>query len=99
MNFNEILNGIIIELFGAFLIAIITGIFKLFKKKFTENTRLFMIKLKFYLCLIFILIDTYILGKSTSQYFLWNIIPLLAIIVCCIIAFHEALKYNNDNGQ
>lgn len=99
MDFNEILNGTIIELLTALIIAIFYGIWELLKKKFKENTRLFMIKFKFYLCLVFILIDTYILSRSTSQYFLWNIFPLLVIIVCCIIAFHEALKYNNDNGK
>ena len=99
MNFNEILNGIIVELLTALIVAIICGVWALLKKKFKENTRLFMIKFKFYLCLIFILIDTYILSKSTSQYFLWNIFPLLVIIICCIIAFHEALKYNNNNSK
>lgn len=99
MDFNEILNGTIIELVTAIIIAIVCGIFGLLKKKFKENTRLFMIKFKFYLCLIFILVDTYILGRSTSQYLLWKIFPLLVIIICCIIAFNEALKYNNDNSK
>lgn len=99
MNFNEILNGVAIELICLLIVAIINGIYKVFKRKFKENTRLFMIKLKFYLCLIFIIIDTYILRCSSFPYFFFNLIPLLIIVICCIIAFHEALKYNNDNSK
>lgn len=99
MNFNEILNGVIIELICLLIVAIVSGIYKVFKRNFKRNTRLFMIKLKFYLCLIFIIIDTYILRGSSFPYFLFNLIPLLIIVICCIIAFHEALKYNNDNSK
>lgn len=99
MNLNEILNGVIIELICLLIVAIISGIYKVFKRSFNKNTRLFMIKLKFYLCLIFIVLDTYILRLSSFPYFLFNLIPLLIIIICCIIAFHEALKYNNNNSH
>jgi hypothetical protein len=99
LNFNDILNGTIVTLLSALIIAIVSGIYKLFKKNFTENTRLFMIKLKFYLCLIFVIFDAYILGQYGFQYFLLNLLPLLVIVACCIIAFYEALKYNNNNSK
>lgn len=99
MDFSTILNGTIIELIVALVIAIITWLCKFFKKKFTENARLFMIKFKFYLCLIFVIFDAYLLGKDGYQYFLLNLLPLLIIVICCIIAFHEALKYDSNNRK
>ena len=100
MDFNEILNGTIASILSAVIIGIFSISYSYIKKKYKENNHLFLLKLKFYLCILAIVLDTYVLTNSASiQYFLLNLFPLIFVIICCIIAFHEALKYDNDNSK
>ena len=100
MDFNEILNDTVVATLSAIIIGIFTISYSYLKKKYKENNHLFLLKLKFYLCLIAIIWDTYVLTQSTTiQYFLLALFPLLFVIICCIIAFHQALKYNSNNSK
>lgn len=97
MNIDSIINEVVATLICTLIVAIVSFSFRFLKKKFKENQDLFIINFKFYFSLLGLLfVSYYWFGNSFSLYF---IAPFVVDLVCVILAFRDAIKYNSNNGK
>ena len=96
MNFNDIFNNVVATLITSLIIAIFSIVFKFVKNRFNKNRALFIIKFKFYLCLLALISCSYSLFSSSRNLY---IIPFIIDLLAIILTFREAIQYNDDKGK
>ena len=95
MDINSIANEVIATLICTLIVAIISFLFRFLKKKFKENQELFIINFKFYFSFLGLMFVSY--HWFCNSFSLYFVIPFFIDFIFVVLAFRDAIKYNDNN--